>query len=144
MMWGSVHQLLYWHAFRLDPGLCKLLYPKVECCLDLSLRLAKLELQVSLYTVYGEPGGPYGQAVEDMAELSEDPLILLRLLMLFRLELGIPGTAEWPIPDGMLMEEMELGPENMDWEDNGLMELKKVKLLVDNGAGVRLLAAQLL
>lgn len=32
----------------------------------------------------------------------------------------------------------------MDCDDSGLMELKKVKLLVERGAGARLLAAQLL
>lgn len=76
-----------------------------------------------------------------MAEFSEEPLILLILL---RPELAMPGTAECPIPEGMFMEEMLLGAENMDCEERGLMELKKVKLLVESGAGVRLLVAQLL
>lgn len=76
-----------------------------------------------------------------MAEFSEEPLMLL---MLLRPEFAMPGTAEWPIPEGMFMEEMLLGAENMDCEERGLMELKKVKLLVESGAGVRLLVAQLL
>lgn len=76
-----------------------------------------------------------------MAELSEEPV---RLLMLLRPEFGMPGTAPGPMLDGMVMEEMELGAENMDCDDSGLMELKKVKLLVESGAGARLLAAQLL
>lgn len=49
-IWNSgllARQLLYWQAFRLEPGLCRPLYPKVGCCLDLSLRVARLELQVS-------------------------------------------------------------------------------------------------
>lgn len=44
----------------------------------------------------------------------------------------------------MVMEEMELGAENMDCDDSGLMELKKVKLLVERRWRFRLLAAQLL
>lgn len=83
---------------------------------------------------------PYGQAPGDMAELSEEPV---RLLMLLRPELGMPGTAPGPMLDGMVMEEMELGAENMDCDDSGLIELKKVKLLVESGAGARLLVAQL-
>lgn len=43
----AARQLLYWQALRLDPGLCRPLYPNVGCCLDLSLRVARLELHVS-------------------------------------------------------------------------------------------------
>lgn len=64
--------------------------------------------------------------------------------MLFRPGVGMPGTAEWPIPEAMVMDEMELGAENMDCEVRGLMELKKVKFLVESGAGVRPLLVQLL
>lgn len=46
-----------------------------------------------------------------MAELREE---LLRLLMLLRLEPGIPGTAECTIVDCIVMDEMVLGAENMD------------------------------
>lgn len=73
-----------------------------------------------------------------------DVPIPFRLLMLFRPGVGIPGTAEWPMPEAMVMEEMELGAENMDCEVRGLMELKKVKFLVDSGAGVSPLLVQLL
>lgn len=137
-------QLLYWHALRLEPGLCSPLYPKDGCCLDFSRSVARLELQVSRYTLYGDPGGPYGHVDELMAGLMVEPPIPFRLPMLLRPVVGIPGTAEWPIPDAILMEEMELGAENMDWDVRGLMELKKVKFLVDSGAGVRPLLVQLL
>lgn len=54
------------------------------------------------------------------------------------------GMAPGPMLEGMVMEEMELGAENMDCDDSGLMELKNVELLVESGAGARLLVAQLL
>lgn len=60
------------------------------------------------------------------------------------LVVGMPGTAECPIPDAMLMEEIEVWAENMDWDVRGLMELKKVKFLVDSGVGARPLLVQLL
>ena len=112
--------------------------------MDFSLRVARLELHVSLYTLYGDPGGPYGHADEDMAVLIVDVPMPLRLLMLFRPAVGIPGTPEWPMPDAIVMDEMELGAENMDCVVRGLMELKKVKFLVDRGAGVSPLLVQLL
>lgn len=48
--------------------------------------------------------------------------------------------------DDILMDEMELGGENMLCDDRGLtfIELKKGKLFVDRDADVRPLAAQLL
>lgn len=58
--------------------------------------------------------------------------------------MGMPGTAECPMLDAILMDEMEFGAENIDWEVSGLMELKKVKFLVDSGAGPRPLFVQLL
>lgn len=79
-----------------------------------------------------------------MAELMLDVPIPFRLLMLLRPGVGMPGTAEWPIPEAMVMEEIEFGAENMDCEVRGLMELKNVKFLVDSGAGVRPLLVQLL
>lgn len=79
-----------------------------------------------------------------MAGLIAELPIPFRLPMLFRPVVGIPGTAECPIPDAMLMEEMEVGEENMDWDVRGLMELKKVKFLVDSGAVARPLLVQLL
>lgn len=79
-----------------------------------------------------------------MAELMEVLPMPLRLLMLLRPAAGMPGTAEWPMLEAMLMEEMELGAENIDWEVSGLMELKKVKFLVESGAGARPLFVQLL
>lgn len=79
-----------------------------------------------------------------MAELMPDVPMPFRLLMLFRPGVGMPGTAEWPIPEAIVMEEMELGAENMDCEVRGLMELKKVKFLVESGAGARPLLVQLL
>lgn len=78
-------------------------------------------------------------------ELRDGLLRLFKLLRLLRLEPGTPVTAEGTMPE--VMEDMELGAgENMVCEDRGLtfMELKKGKLLVDNEAGVRPLAAQLL
>ena len=100
---------------------------------------------MSLYTLYGEPGGPYGQAEEDMAELIVELLIPLRLLMLFRPAADIPGTLECPcIPEAIVIEEMELGAENIDWDVRGLIELKNVKFFVERGAGVSPLFVQLL
>ena len=71
---------------------------------------------------------------------------MFKLFRLLRLEPGTPVTAEGTMLDDILMEEMELGGENMLWEDRGLtfIELKKGKLLVDRDADVRPLAAQLL
>lgn len=79
-----------------------------------------------------------------MAGLIAELAIPFRLPMLFRPVVGMPGTAECPIPDAMLMEEIEVGAENMDWDVRGLMELKKVKFLVDSGAVARPLLVQLL
>lgn len=79
-----------------------------------------------------------------MAELMPEVPMPFRLLMLLRPGAGMPGTAEWPMPDAILMEEMEFGAENMDCEVSGLMELKKVKFLVESGAGARPLLVQLL
>lgn len=64
--------------------------------------------------------------------------------MILRPELGMLGTAPGPMLEGMVMEEMELGAENMDCDDSGLMELKNVELLMESGAGARLLVVQLL
>lgn len=63
---------------------------------------------------------------------------------MLRPELGMLGTAPGPMLEGMVMEEMELGAENMDCDDSGLMELKNVELLMESGAGARLLVVQLL
>lgn len=80
------------------------------------------------------------------AEFREGLLKLFRLFKLLRLEPGTPVTAEGTMLEDMLMEEMELGEENILCEDRGLtfMELKKGKLLVEREAEVRPLAAQLL
>lgn len=80
------------------------------------------------------------------AEFSDGLLRLFKLFKLLRLEPGTPVTAEGTMLDDILMDEMELGGENMLWEDRGLtfIELKKGKLLVDRDADVRPLAAQLL
>ncbi len=58
----------------------------------------------------------------------------------------MPVTADGTILEVMLIEEIELGGENMAWDDSGLtfMELKKGKLLVDREADVSPFAAQLL
>lgn len=71
---------------------------------------------------------------------------MFRLFKLLRLEPGTPVTAEGTILEDMLMEDIELGEENMLCEDKGLtfMELKKGKLLVEREAEVNPLAAQLL
>lgn len=76
--------------------------------------------------------------------MREGLLRLFKLLRLFRLDPGTPVTADGTMLE--VMEEMELGGENMVCEDKGLtfMELKKGKLLVDKEADVRPLAAQLL
>lgn len=79
-----------------------------------------------------------------MAEFIVEVPMPLRLLMLFRPAVGIPGTPEWPIPPAIVIEEMELGAENIDWDVSGLIELKKVKFFVDRGAGVSPLLVQLL
>lgn len=79
-----------------------------------------------------------------MAELIVEVPIPLRLLMLFRPAACIPDTDEWPMLEAIFMEEIELGAENMFWEVRGLMELKKVKFLVDKGAGASPLFVQLL
>lgn len=80
------------------------------------------------------------------AEFSDGLLRLFKLFRLLRLEPGTPVTADGTMLDDILMDEMELGGENMLWEDRGLtfIELKKGKLLVDRDADVRPLAAQLL
>lgn len=65
-------------------------------------------------------------------------------MLILRPELGMLGMAPGPMLEGMVMEEMELGAENMDCDDSGLMELKNVELLMESGAGARLLVAQLL
>lgn len=80
------------------------------------------------------------------AEFSDGLLRLFKLFRLLRLEPGTPVTAEGTMLDDILMDEMELGGENMLWEDRGLtfIELKKGKLLVDRDADVRPFAAQLL
>lgn len=77
-------------------------------------------------------------------ELRDGLLRLFKLFRLLRLEPGTPVTADGTMLE--VMEDMELGGENMVCEDKGLtfMELKKGKLLVDKEAGVRPLAAQLL
>lgn len=97
-------------------------------------------MQVSLYTLYGEPGGPYGHVDELIAGLIAE----LFRPMLLRPVVGMPGTAECPIPDAILMVEIEVGAENMDWDVRGLMELKKVKFFVDSGFGASPLLVQLL
>lgn len=79
-----------------------------------------------------------------MAEFIDELPMPFRLPMLFRPVADMPGMAECPIPDAILIDEIELGAENMDWEVRGLIELKKVKFLVDNGAGASPLLVQLL
>lgn len=71
---------------------------------------------------------------------------LFRFPRLFRPDPGTPVTAEGTMEEAMFMEGMELGGENMGWEDKGLtfMELKKGKLLADRGLLAKLLVAQLL
>lgn len=71
---------------------------------------------------------------------------MFKLFRLLRLEPGTPVTAEGILMDDILMDEMELGGENMLCDERGLtfIELKKGKLLVDRDADVRPLAAQLL
>lgn len=71
---------------------------------------------------------------------------MFKLLRLLRPEPGTPVTAEGTMLDDMLMDEMELGEENIVWEDKGFtfMELKKGKLFVESDADVKPLAAQLL
>lgn len=71
---------------------------------------------------------------------------MFKLLRLLRLEPGTPVTEDGTILEVMLIEEMELGGENIVCDDKGLtfMELKKGKLLVDKEAEVSPLAAQLL
>lgn len=74
---------------------------------------------------------------------------LLRLLRLPRLLSpveGTPATAEGTMLEAMFMEGMELGGENIGWDDRGLtfIELKNGKLLAESGLLARLLVAQLL
>lgn len=77
-------------------------------------------------------------------ELRDGLLRLFKLLRLLRLDPGTPVTADGTMLD--VMEDIELGGENMVCEDKGLtfIELKKGKLFVDKEADVRPLAAQLL
>lgn len=58
--------------------------------------------------------------------MREGPLRLFRLLKLFRLVPGTPVTAEGTMEVGMVIEEMELGGENMGGVERGLtfIELK--------------------
>lgn len=79
-------------------------------------------------------------------EFREGLLRLFKLLRLLRLEPGTPVTEDGTILEVMLIEEMELGGENIVCDDKGLtfMELKKGKLLVDREADVSPFAAQLL
>lgn len=79
-------------------------------------------------------------------EFREGLLRLFKLLRLLRLEPGTPVTADGTMLEVILMEEIELGGENIVCDDKGLtfMELKKGKLLVDKEAEVSPLAAQLL
>ena len=74
---------------------------------------------------------------------------LFRLLMfprLLRLDAGTPVTAEGTMDEGMVIEAMELGGENMGWGERGLtfMELKNGKLLAESGLVASPLVAQLL
>lgn len=74
---------------------------------------------------------------------------LFRLLMfprLLRLGAGTPVTAVGTMDEGMVIEVMELGGENMGWEERGLtfMELKNGKLLAESGLLASPLVAQLL
>lgn len=74
---------------------------------------------------------------------------LLRLLMLPRLlspVVGTPATAEGTMLGAMFIEGIELGGENIGWDDRGFtfIELKNGKLLAESGLLVRLLVAQLL
>lgn len=59
---------------------------------------------------------------------------------------GTPATAEGTILEAMFIEGMELGDENIGWDERGLtfIELKNGKLFVDSGLLARLLVAQLL
>lgn len=81
-------------------------------------------------------------------ELSAEGLLrLLRLPRLLRLVAGTPATAVGTMLEAMFMEGMELGGENMGWDDRGLtfIELKNGKLLAESGLlAARLLVAQLL
>lgn len=97
--------------------------------------------------MYGPAVVAYGQAAADTAaELRVGLFRLFRFPRLLRPEPGTPATAEGTIDEAMFMEGMELGGENIGWEDSGLtfMELKKGKLLADSGLLARLLVAQLL
>lgn len=73
-------------------------------------------------------------------------LRLLRLPRLFSPVVGTPATAEGTMLEAMFIEGMELGGENMGWDERGLtfIELKKGKLLAESGLLARLLVAQLL
>lgn len=80
-------------------------------------------------------------------ELSAEGLLrLLRLPRLLSPVVGTPATAEGTMLEAMFMEGMELGGENIGWDERGLtfIELKNGKLLADSGLLARLLVAQLL
>lgn len=81
-------------------------------------------------------------------ELSAEGLLrLLRFPRLLSPVVGTPATAEDTMLEAMFMEGMELGGENMGWDDSGLtfIELKNGKLLAESGLlAARLLVAQLL
>lgn len=68
------------------------------------------------------------------------------LLRLLRLEPGTPVTVDGTMEEGMGMEPMELGVENMGCDERGLtfIELKKGKVLAERVLVVRPLVAQLL
>lgn len=59
---------------------------------------------------------------------------------------GTPATAEGTMLEAMFIEGIELGGENIGWDDRGFtfIELKNGKLLAESGLLVRLLVAQLL
>lgn len=87
----------------------------------------------------------YGQvAAVTATELSA--VGLLRLPRLLSPVVGTPVTVEGTMLEAMFMEGMELGEENMGWDDSGLtfIELKKGKLLAESGLVARLFVAQLL
>lgn len=60
--------------------------------------------------------------------------------------MGTPATAEGTMLEAMFIEGIELGGENIGWDDRGLtfIELKNGKLLAESGLLARLLVAQLL
>lgn len=89
-----------------------------------------------------------GTAELSAAAAAAGLLRLFKLFRLLRLEAGTPVTADGTMLEDMLMDEMELGAENMLCDESGLtfMELKKGKLLVESEAAdvSPLAAAQLL